>query len=373
MPAPMTIEELIAAPPYTLAAQEKEELFVPLLAEAYERNAAALPEFAGFLRKSYFDPRQATRLADFPPLPVSVFKHFTLRTCAESEVVRVLHSSGTTGQTPSRIYLDKTTLHRQRRALIAILQSYLGARRRPYLVLDVPEAAAAGEGPLTARGAAIRGLENFASETIYAMKLVDGQPRLDPEIVRQFAAKHQAEPVLVFGFTFLIWSVALPALSLARTPCCLPEATVFHGGGWKKLKEKRVTPEIFNERTSQLLGCPAPAVLDFYGMVEQVGSIFVDCPAGHKHPPNFATVLVRDALTFAPLGVGREGLLEVISLLPGSYPGQALLTEDQGIIHAVDDCPCGRKDVAFRFTARVERAEPRGCGDTLAQRMEEPR
>jgi hypothetical protein len=109
-------------------------------------------------------------------------------------------------------------------------------------------------------------------------------------------------------------------------------------------------------------------VLDFYGMVEQVGSIFVDCAAGHKHPPNFATVIIRDPLTFQPQPIGKEGLIEVVSLLPGSYPGQVLLTEDQGITYAVEDCPCGRKDVAFRFTSRVERAEPRGCGDVLAQR-----
>jgi phenylacetate-coenzyme A ligase PaaK-like adenylate-forming protein len=365
----MTIDELISVAPYSLSRRQKEELFVPLLAEAFERNARALTEFAGFLRKSRFDPRQAASIADFPPLPVTVFKHFALRTCAENEVVRELHSSGTTGQTPSRIFLDKTTLHRQRRALISILQSYLGPQRRPYLVLDVPEAAAT-EGALTARGAAIRGLENFAAQTVYAMRTVAGRPQLDVEVVQRFAAAHGAGPVLVFGFTFLIWSAALPALEAAGAEVRLEQATVFHGGGWKKLKEQQVSKDVFNARTAHVLGCRPERVLDFYGMVEQVGSIFVDCESGHKHPPNFATVIIRDPLTFRPQPVGKEGLIEVVSLLPASYPGQALLTEDQGIVHAIDDCPCGRKDVAFRFTSRVERAEPRGCGDVMAQRRQ---
>lgn len=365
----MTVDELIAAKPYSLSRQDKETLFVPMLAEAFAHNAQAIPEFASLLRKSQFDPHQAVCIADFPPLPVTVFKHFALRTCAESEVVRELHSSGTTGQTPSRIFLDKATLHRQRRALISILQSYLGSQRRPYLVLDVPEAAAA-EGALTARGAAIRGLENFASQTLYAMKTVDGKPTLDLASVQDFAKQHRAESVLVFGFTFLIWSAALPELEVVSTNLGLAQATVFHGGGWKKLKEQQVSKEVFNERTSRILGCPAERVLDFYGMVEQVGSIFVDCEAGHKHPPNFATVIIRDPLTFAPQPIGKEGLIEVVSLLPTSYPGQALLTEDQGIVHAVNDCPCGRKDVAFRFTSRVERTEARGCGDILAHRLQ---
>ncbi len=363
----MSLDELIAAPPYTLSRGDKEALFVPMLAEAFDRNARAIPEFAGFLRKTGFDTHRATAIADFPPLPVTVFKHFALRTCAAEEVVRELHSSGTTGQTPSRIFLDKATLHRQRRALISILQSYLGSQRRPYLVLDVPEAAAA-EGALTARGAAIRGLENFAAHTVYALKTVDGRPQLQVEAFKEFATAHGAGPVLVFGFTFLIWSVVLPGLEAVGESLSLPQATVFHGGGWKKLKEQQVSKDVFNERTARVLGCPAERVLDFYGMVEQVGSIFVDCEAGHKHPPNFATVIIRDPLTFRPQPVGTEGLIEVVSLLPASYPGQALLTEDQGIIHAVDDCACGRKDVAFRFTSRVERAEPRGCGDVMAQR-----
>ncbi len=365
----MTVDELISVAPFSLAQQEKEGLFVPLLVEAFIRNAGAIPHFAEFIRKSQFEPRQAQSIADFPPLPVNVFKHFALRTCAENEVVRELHSSGTTGQTPSRIFLDKATLHRQRRALISILQSYLGSQRRPYLVLDVPQSAAEGEGPLTARGAAIRGLENFASETVYGLQMIDGKPQMDEAAIRQFAEKHSSVPVLIFGFTFLIWSEVVPGLEKAGLALELPDATVFHGGGWKKLKEQQVSKEVFNERTARGLGCRADRILDFYGMVEQVGSIFVDCEAGHKHPPNFATVIIRDPLTFQPQPPGQEGLIEVVSLLPSSYPGQALLTEDQGILHAIDDCPCGRKDVAFRFTSRVERTEVRGCGDTLAQKM----
>ena len=365
----MSIDELISTQPYSLSSREKETLFVPLLADAFERNARAIPQIAEFLRKSRFSPRNAKAIADFPPLPVTVFKHFALRTCAENEVVRELHSSGTTGQTPSRIFLDKATLHRQRRALISILQSYLGSQRRPYLVLDVPQSAAAGDGPLTARGAAIRGLENFASETVYGMNLVDGKPTLDVPVVQQFAERHDSGPVLVFGFTFLIWSEVVPALRSAGVSLAMADATVFHGGGWKKLKEQQVSKETFNEQTAEVLGCSPQRILDFYGMVEQVGSIFVDCEQGHKHPPNFATVIIRDPLTFEPQPPGKQGLIEVVSLLPSSYPGQALLTEDQGIVHAIDDCPCGRKDVAFRFTSRVERTETRGCGDTLAQKL----
>jgi hypothetical protein len=67
---------------------------------------------------------------------------------------------------------------------------------------------------------------------------------------------------------------------------------------------------------------------------------------------------------------GETGIIEVVSVLPTSYPGQAILTEDQGRLLGVDDCPCGRRGTYFRFTRRIEQAEIRGCGDTFAQSRE---
>jgi hypothetical protein len=105
-------------------------------------------------------------------------------------------------------------------------------------------------------------------------------------------------------------------------------------------------------------------------MVEQVGTVFVDCEAGNKHAPAFADVILRRPGSLAPVDVGETGMIEVVSTLPTSYPGQALMTEDQGLLIGVDDCPCGRKGRYFRFTTRIERVEIRGCGDTFAQSRE---
>jgi phenylacetate-coenzyme A ligase PaaK-like adenylate-forming protein len=171
---------------------------------------------------------------------------------------------------------------------------------------------------------------------------------------------------LVFGFTYLVWSRVLPELRRRDVPLGLRRAALFHGGGWKKLREQQVSKEAFNRSVADGLGCSPNHVYDFYGMVEQVGSIFIDCEEGHKHEPNFATVIIRDPLTMEMVPVGGEGLIEVISLLPSSYPGQVVLTEDCGQLVAIDDCPCGRLGIAFDFTSRVQHVELRGCGDTLA-------
>ncbi|MDP7040605.1 MAG: acyl-protein synthetase, partial [Myxococcota bacterium] len=52
------------------------------------------------------------------------------------------------------------------------------------------------------------------------------------------------------------------------------------------------------------------------------------------------------------------------SLLPWSYPGHILLTEDEGEILGEDDCPCGRLGKYFKIHGRIAEAEIRGCSDT---------
>ena len=69
---------------------------------------------------------------------------------------------------------------------------------------------------------------------------------------------------------------------------------------------------------------------------------------------------------FAPCAVGEPGILEVVSLLPRSYPGHCLLTEDEGRLLGEDDCPCGRKGKYFEVLGRLANAEIRGCSDTYA-------
>jgi hypothetical protein len=54
-----------------------------------------------------------------------------------------------------------------------------------------------------------------------------------------------------------------------------------------------------------------------------------------------------------------------LSLLPHSYPGHSILTEDIGKLVGVDTCPCGRKGKYFKIFGRIKNAEIRGCSDTI--------
>lgn len=104
-------------------------------------------------------------------------------------------------------------------------------------------------------------------------------------------------------------------------------------------------------------------------MVEQTGTIYMECECGHLHASIFSDVIVRDPFDFSVCEKGKKGIIEVVSILPKSYPGHALLTEDEGVILGEDDCPCGRKGKYFSILGRIKNAEIRGCSDTYAAKF----
>jgi hypothetical protein len=364
------VESLIHGPQYAVAQADKDAVLTPILAMLCREMASRCAAYRRFLDKFGGDIGAWLSPADVPPLPMTMFKHFLLSAIPPERVVRELRSSSTTGQQPSRIVIDKTTAFRQSRALVSILKEHIGAHRRPFLVFDAADSVSDGDS-LSARGAAIRGVGNFASETVFALNRVgDGGLAADWDRIASFFANHSHKPVLLFGFTFIVWTQFILEAERRGAAFQSPEAVLLHSGGWKKLTAQAVSKEEFSRRTATVLGVDPRRILDFYGMVEQVGTVFVDCPAGNKHAPAFADVILRRPLSLQPTDVGQTGIIEVLSTLPTSYPGHALITEDQGILLGVDDCPCGRKGKYFRFTSRIERAEIRGCGDTFAQSRE---
>ena len=99
-------------------------------------------------------------------------------------------------------------------------------------------------------------------------------------------------------------------------------------------------------------------------MAEQLGSVFVECEHGHMHCSNYSDILIRKPQEFSVCQRGERGLIQLLSVLPYSYPGHSILTEDEGIILGEDDCPCGRKGKYFKILGRIKNAELRGCSDT---------
>jgi hypothetical protein len=185
---------------------------------------------------------------------------------------------------------------------------------------------------------------------------------LDIEELKNFLSEYGGGPFLVFGFTFMVWQYLYRQIS--GLDIDLSNGILIHSGGWKKLEAEAVDNDEFKKRLRDATGLNR--IYSFYGMVEQVGSVFLEGEDGQLYAPNFADVVIRDPDTWQEVPVGESGVIQVLSALPLSYPGHSLLTEDLGVVHGVDGSPSGRKGTRFGVLGRVPKAELRGCSDTYA-------
>ncbi|MDD3212749.1 MAG: acyl-protein synthetase [Eubacteriales bacterium] len=353
---------LVSMPPYGLTKAEKHAFLTAELTALTKHHAAHCPEYAKMLAATGVSLEQITAYEQLPPLPVRLFKEFSLKSVPDEALYKTVTSSGTTGQQVSRIYLDRDTATLQSKVLAKIMESTLGGSRLPMIIVDSP-AVVKDRAMFSARGAGILGFSIFGRDRVYAL---DENMRLDLPALRVFLQKHESETIFLFGFTFIIWQHFYWELKQLGETLPLQNAVLLHGGGWKKLSDQAVSREGFRDALREV--CGVPRVLDYYGMAEQTGSIYVECEHGHLHAPVWSDIVVRRAADFSVADVGETGLIEVASVLPRSYPGHVLLTEDEGRVLGEDDCPCGRKGKYFEVLGRVKRAETRGCSDTYEQR-----
>lgn len=296
---------------------------------------------------------------DIPPLSVRLFKDRVLASVPDDQISRMMMSSGTSSNGLSRIALNRQTAANQSRALGKIIQSFTGPQRLPTLLIDQSNHMA-DKKKFSARAAGLQGLAVFGRQPLWILdeKGVPDWGRLD-----QFHEQYRSEKILAFGFTFVVWSGLIQALERSGRQYQFENMILLHSGGWKKLQHQAVDRQEFNNRARAVLGAGVQ-VHNYYGMVEQTGSIHVECEFGFLHTPIFGDVRVRDEVDFSILPIGQQGLLETRSVLPVSYPGHVLLTQDLGIIHGIDDCLCGRKGKRFTVTGRQSQAEVRGCSDS---------
>lgn len=343
---------------YGLARAEKGPLMDAAMRRLTAHHRIACPAY-GNIVASYV-PAALPGGADAPFLPVSIFKTHELMSIPREAVFKTMMSSGTTGQQPSRIFLDAETAGNQTRALARIMGSFLGPKRLPMLVID-HAGVVKDRRSFSARAAGILGMMTFGRRHVFALK--DDTMELDWEAIDRFAEENAGQPILAFGFTFMVWRYLLQALERSGRTLPFRDAVLVHSGGWKKLEAEKVSNQVFKDRAAVLAGFDR--VHNFYGMVEQTGSVFVECEAGRLHASVFGDVVIRDPIDWRECAVGETGLIQVLSVLPRSYPGHSLLTEDRGELLGEDDCPCGRMGRTFAVHGRIPKVEMRGCSDTF--------
>lgn len=356
------IEDFYNHEPYELNRNEKEKLLTKELKELTRIHKERCPEYANFLHAVRYDESKVKGVEDIPFFPVRLFKEYDLMSIDRKDVFKTMTSSGTTGQKVSKIFIDKETAMIQQKVMIKILSNYWGKKRLPMLIIDTP-AVIKDRKMFTARGAAVLGLQIATRDMVFAL---NDDMTLNTDTLHRFFEKYPEQPFIIFGFTFMVWQHLYKELEKSVEKFDMSNAWLMTGGGWKKLESEAISRELFKKSIYNV--CGITHFLDHYGMVEQTGCIYAECECGHLHASIYSDVLIRDYRDFSICPVGQKGIIQVVSALPHSYPGHSLLTEDEGVVLGVDDCPCGRKGKYIQIIGRMKNAELRGCSDTYADK-----
>ncbi len=354
------IENLFELPQYSIPFSEKSVFLIKELNKLTDYHYRNCIPYKNVIRTIYNNNYgNSQSLSEIPFIPVRLFKNIDLKSIPDSDVLKTLTSSGTTSTQVSKIFIDRETSLLQTKALASIVTSFIGSKRLPMIIIDTESSLGTASG-MSARGAGLVGLSNFGRNHFYAL---DKNMQLKINELLDFIEKYSGEKILVFGFTFMVWQYFYEELRKNNIKLNL-DGYLIHSGGWKKLTEIAVSNDIFKEKIQEQTGIAK--VHNFYGMVEQVGSIYMECEKGYFHSPNFSEIILRGSDLKFSNKIGEEGIIQTLSILPKSYPGHSILTEDLGIIHGIDRCACGRKGVYFSISGRIPKAELRGCSDVYA-------
>jgi phenylacetate-coenzyme A ligase PaaK-like adenylate-forming protein len=357
------IEKLILpeVPLYTYDKQTKQTFFLEYILELFDHHCHHSAEFNNMMSSVNYQKKNVHSVEDLPFVPVRLFKMFELVSVSRDQVVKTMTSSGTTGQAVSKIFLDKQTSSLQTRILSRIVSRFLGSTRAPMIIIDC-ESTVKNRNQFSARSAGITGFSLFASKRIFAL---NDDMSLNVKGIKQFLEDNRAKTIFMFGFTFIVHQHFYHELLKSTQKFDFSNSVLIHGGGWKKLISKAVDNATFKTQLKSV--CGLNRIHDYYGMVEQTGTIHMECEAGYLHTSEYSDIIIRNPKDFSVCKNGDEGIIQLLSLLPISYPGQSILTEDIGIIIGEDDCVCGRKGKYFIINGRLKNAELRGCSDTYGE------
>tara|TARA_B100001093_G_C26855321_1_gene1027160 strand:- start:732 stop:1781 length:1050 start_codon:yes stop_codon:yes gene_type:complete len=345
------LQNLISLGPYGLNKRQKNKIFNQAI---FELNNHHIKNNEIYKRISnHIIWKNRKKIDQFIPIPIRLFKIKDLSSVDKKKIIKKLHSSGTSGHSKSKIFLDRENAIDQVKVLKSIMETILGNKRYPMLIFEKkPDLNKRFE--MTASSAAINGFSIFGKDHTF---LLDDNNNFMLNEFNQFIKKYEKQKKLIFGFTYNIYKHLLKNNDLKK----ISNSIIIHGGGWKKLEKLKINNQKFNSLIRKKFNINK--IYNYYGLVEQTGSIFLECEKGYMHSSIFSEIIIRNKNLEIQKN-GQAGYIQLLSLLPKSYPGHNILTEDLGKIIGEDDCKCGKKGKYFQILGRIKEAEVRGCSDT---------
>ena len=336
---------------YNLNSNEKEKFFFKnllILNNYHYKNCAEFKSIA-----NTFSTKKKTHTSELPFLHVKMFKENNLKSIPKTIKVKTYKSSGTSNNLLSKINVDRRTSLLQSKCLTMIIQNIIKKKKLNKLYI-IDNQKTLDNNKFSARGAAINGFMHLANSYEF---LLDENNNIKSNLIKKLKFEKN---FMIFGFTSIVWEFFIKKLIKKNYKIPKNNGFLFHGGGWKKLENISITKEEYNKHINNFIGIDK--IYNYYGMVEQTGSIFIECEKGYYHPSIFSDINIRDK-NLDICNLNEIGIIQVSSLLPVSYPGHNILTEDMGKMINKDGCKCGRQGKFFEIIGRIPKTEVRGCSD----------
>lgn len=327
-----------------------EEEFNRLALELFMFQRENVPIYRALCERRNAGPESIRDWRQIPTLPTSAFKAYEVSSIPSDERTRVFHSSGTTGQNPSRHFHNAESLSVYEASLLPWFQRHFFATQPAPMKLIFLTPEAAPHSSLVHMFTAVR--RHFgATDSVFTGRVeAVGAWSLDLEqtlaAVREAVGENRPLGLLGTAFSFV---QLLDHLQSAGKRFALPKGSrVMETGGYKG-RTRTVPKTELRRMLARFLGVQSIHVLAEYGMSE-LSSQAYDSAAGVFHFPPWARACVISPETGAASGEGETGLLRVFDLANiGSV--MAVQTEDVAV----------RRGDGFELLERAASAEPRGC------------
>ena len=342
--------------PFSLNQKEKYFFFfneIKKLTNHHYTNSEEFKKILNFTNKK----NNYKNLEDVPFLPIHLFKEYELMSVPKNKIFKTLNSSGTSGKKKSKIFLDSNNARNQQLVLSKILKTIIGNKRLPMLIIDKnPKNIYKSE--ISAKLAAINGFSIFGREHSY---LLNEKGEIDYLNLNIFLEKYGNTNFLIFGFTSTVYENLFSKINLKNLKNNFCNGILIHGGGWKKMESIKVSNAEYKKKLFNKV--KLKNIYNYYGLVEQTGSIFIECQYCNDLTTSiFSEVIIRDKYLNVAAS-GQKGFIQVMSLLPTSYPGHSILTEDIGEIITKNSCVCSKYSTRFKIHGRLPESEIRGCSN----------
>ena len=298
------------------------------------------------------------------PVPVAAFKELEVTVLPSEARTTVFHSSGTTGQIPSRHFHSAESLRLYEASLLPWFRRHLHAdstdanpKPEPQQLFLTPSPQAAPHSSLAHMFGTIAAASRGARAAFLGRVDADGAWNLDFEnaLTQLRVAAASDSPVIVFGTAFLFVHL-LDQLAAQNTVVKLPVGSrVLETGGYKGRSRTLPKVELHREITRRL-GVPPSHLVCEYGMSELSSQAYdtavparADEPRRFRFPP-WARALIVSPETGSEVSDGETGLIRIYDLA-NVWSALAVQTEDLGV----------RRGDGFELLGRAALAEPRGC------------